>query len=126
MQRQNHTKSNLLWPLANGTAVNEGMSLAVSCCQTLKSVCYVSNNIYSASFDGVKDAAYTAIGSATEDEGVKGKGKVRGIQMGGKKGEGRDENKGRGWGSLCSKGVERGGEEQKGRRNGELTLTPEP
>ena len=29
-------------------------------------------------------------------------------------------------GPLRGKGVERGGEERKGRRNGELTLTPEP
>ena len=33
MQRQNRNKSNLLWPLANRTAVNNGMSLAISCCQ---------------------------------------------------------------------------------------------
>jgi len=28
--------------------------------RTPKSVCYISNNTYSASFDGTKDAAYTA------------------------------------------------------------------
>jgi len=33
MQQQNRNKSNLLWPLANGTAVNKGMSLAISCCE---------------------------------------------------------------------------------------------
>jgi len=27
---------------------------------TRRSVCYISNNTYSASFDGAKDAAYTA------------------------------------------------------------------
>ena len=39
-------------PLANGTAVNKGMSLANSnqLLQTPKSVFYISNNTYSASF----------------------------------------------------------------------------
>jgi len=44
-------------------------------------------------------------------------------------GKGKDRNKGRGGRGrvpLHGKGVERGGEEGKGRRNGELTLTSEP
>jgi len=44
----------------------------------------------------------------------------RGKGIGGKEGDGGEG------GLLHGKGVERGGEEGKGRRNGELTLTPEP
>ena len=43
--------------------------------------------------------------------------------MGGKEGEGRDGNKGRGGrgrGPLCGKGVERGGEEEKRSKNGDV------
>ena len=51
---------------------------------TPKSVCYISNNTYSASFDGAKDAAYTAkYGHPPEmkqgrEKGRGGKGKEKG------------------------------------------------
>jgi len=55
---------------------------------TPKSVCYISNHTYSASFDGAKDAAYTAkYGQPPEMK--KGKG------MGGGGGRGKEGRKGR-------------------------------
>ena len=56
----------------NAIAVNKGISLALL---TPKSVCYISNNTYSASFDSAKEGK---IRSATGDEGGKGKRKGRG------------------------------------------------
>jgi len=45
---------------------------------TPKSICYISNNTYSASFDGAKDAAYTAkYGHPPEMKQGRGKGKLR-------------------------------------------------
>ena len=56
---------------------------------TPKSVCYISNNTYSASFDGAKDAAYTAkYGHPPEMKQGKGKGEEEGERE--REGEGRD------------------------------------
>ena len=75
-------------------------------------VCYISNNTYCASFDGAKDAAYTAkYSQPPEMKEGRGKGK----------GKGRDGNKGRGGrglGPLCNKGVERTKGEGKKEREG--------
>ena len=93
---------------------------------TPKSVCYISDNTYSASFDGAKDAAYTAkYGHPPEikqgrEKGRGGKGKEKGrggrgrraalrqgVERGGKEGEGRDrkkEGEGGDGGPLCNKG----------------------
>jgi len=127
-------------------AVSKGMSLAMSCCQPPNRSAISLNNTYSASFDDMKDAAYTAkyghplemkLGRGRgEGEGGKGRGgKGREKGRGGRaasrgwKGEGRDGKKevdGGEEGRFAARGVERGGEEGKGRRNGELTLTPNP
>ena len=66
---------------------------------TPKSVCYISNNTYSASFDGAKDAAYTAkYGHPPKMNQGRGKGK-------GKEGKGREKSRGgRGWRALRGKG----------------------
>jgi len=54
---------------------------------TPKSVCYISNNTYSASFDGAKDAAYTAkYGHPPEIKQGRGRGKGKGK---GRKGTGK-------------------------------------
>ena len=67
---------------------------------TPKSVCSISNNTYSASFDGTKDAAYTAkYGQPPEMK--EGRNGTDGTGI--KEGEGGDG------GLLCGKGVERGG-----------------
>jgi len=108
---------------------------------TPKSVCYISNNnTYSASFNGAKDAAYTAkYGQPLEMKEGKGRGgrgrgrfatrEWKGEERKGKEGRegtGIKEGEGGDRGLLRCKGVGRRGEEGKGRRNGELTLTPEP
>ena len=58
---------------------------------TPKSVCYIYNNTYSASFDGAKDAAYTAKYGQPQKmkEGRRREGGSR-KGMGGKEGEGRE------------------------------------
>jgi len=78
---------------------------------TPKSVCYICNNTYSASFDGAKDAAYTAkYGQPPEMKERGGRGGRKGREgMGIKEGELGD------WGPLRGKGVERAGREGKGR-----------
>jgi len=48
------------------------------------------------------------------------------VESGGKEGTGIKAGEGGDRGLLCGKRVERRGEEGKERRNGELTLTPEP
>jgi len=59
-----------------------------------------------------------------EAQGREGKG---GKGRGGRRGKGREkEGEGGDVGPLRGKRVERGGEEGKARRNGELTLTHEP
>ena len=93
---------------------------------TPKSVCYICSNTYSASFDGAKDAAYTAkYGQPPEmKEGRGGRGRVplrgKGVERTGKEGEGgegRDMNKGRrgrGRGAALRQGGGKG-REGKGR-----------
>jgi len=116
MQRQNRNKSNLLCPLANGTAVNKGMSLAISCCQTPKSVCYISVNTYSASFDGTKDAAYTAkYGHPPEMKQGRGKERGKGKR---KRMYGKKEGEGGNGGPLRGKGEGRKAREGTGKRKG--------
>ena len=83
-------------PLANGTAVNKGMSFTISCCQPANQSAVSLNNTYSASFDGAKDAAYTAkYGQPPEMKQGRGRGKGR-VGVRGKGRERRDRKKGRG------------------------------
>jgi len=58
------------------------------------------------------------------NKGGRGQGKRHGVERGGKEEEGRDGNKergGKGWGTLRGKGVKRGGEEGKRRKNGDVS-----
>ena len=72
---------------------------------TPKSVCFITNNTYSASFNGAQDAAYTAkYGHPPEMKRGRGK-----------EGEGEREREGEGgdgW-PLRGKGVERGGRKER-------------
>jgi len=79
---------------------------------TPKSVCYICNNTYSASFDGAKDAAYTAKYSHSP-------------QMKQGRGKGRGKGKDKGREGTAGHSAARGWKGE-GRRNGELTLTAEP
>jgi len=82
------------------------MSLGISCCQPPNRSA-ISNNTYSASFDGAKDAAYTAkYSQPPEMKEGRGKGK----------GKGRDGNKGRGGRGRGAASWQGGG--QEGRRKG--------
>ena len=87
------------------------MSLGISCCQPPNRSA-ISNNTYSASFDGAKDAAYTAkYSQPPEMKEGRGEGK----------GKGRDGNKGRGGRVLeaaSQQGVERGGKREREREMG--------
>jgi len=86
---------------------------------TRKSVCYISNNTYSASFDGAKDAAYTAkYGQPPEMKQGRGRGKGRGKGREGREGTGKKEGEGEDGGPLRGKGVERGGEGRHRKRKG--------
>jgi len=62
---------------------------------TPKSVCYISNNTYSVSFDGAKDTAYTAkYGHSPEMKQGRGRGKERGEGKGkGREGTGKRKRK---------------------------------
>ena len=72
-----------------------------------KSVCYIFNNTYSASFDGVKDAPYTAkYGHPPEMKQGRGKGEG---EREGEARHGKKEGEGGDGGPLHGKGVERGG-----------------
>jgi len=86
-----------------------------------KSVCYISKNTYSASFHGAKDAAscsiHGKIGSATGDEGAKGKWKGKGWK--GRGGMGIKEGEGKEGGHFASRGWKREG--RKGKENKEGT-----
>ena len=74
---------------------------------TPKSVCYISNNAYSPSFDGAKDAAYTAkYSQPPEMKEERGRGGGRGGRKG-RKGTGIKEGAGGDGGPLRGKGVER-------------------
>ena len=75
-------------PLANGTAVNKGMSLAISCCQPPNWSAISLITLIVLVFYGVKDLAYTAkYGQPPEMKEGRGE---------------RDGNKGRGRGGVAS------------------------
>jgi len=98
--------------------------LAVDNLQIGKSVCYISNNTYSVSFDGAKDAAYTAkYGQPPEMNEGRGRGKEREGRKG-TEGTRIKEGDGRDGGRFAARGE--GEREGKIRRTGELTFTPEP
>jgi len=72
-------------------------------------VCYISNNTYSASFDGAKDAAYTAkYGHPPEMKQGKGRGKGKGR-------EGKGREKGGGWRGRRAVLWQGGGKGREGR-----------
>ena len=77
------------------------MSFTISCCQPVNQSAISLNNTFSASFDGAKDAAYTAkYGQPPEMKQRRGRGK-------GREGTGKKEVQGEDGGPLRGKGLER-------------------
>jgi len=103
------------------------MSLAISCCQppNRSAISLTTLILLVSTARRIQPTRQNTVIHRRRSK--EGEGERRGGRGKGRGGKGREKGtEGGDGGPLRDKGVESGGEERKGRRNGELTLTPEP